>query len=220
VQARTVMAHVRKATQGNVSLANCHPFLREWGGRHWAFAHNGDLKGFEPQLDGSFRPVGQTDSERAFCWLMQQLRSRYGKTGLPEWPDLAPALAAWAARLSAHGCCNMLLTDGRALFAHASTKLAWLQRQHPFGQTQLVDCDLGIDLAAAHTAGERVVLLATAALTHGEPWQCFAPGESRVFAQGECIWSQVPSTALRHAAARVQLQGKSMPAEIAVALRA
>lgn len=35
LRARTAMAHVRKATQGSVSLANCHPFQREWGGRHW-----------------------------------------------------------------------------------------------------------------------------------------------------------------------------------------
>ncbi len=192
LRAPTVMAHVRKATQGSVSLANCHPFQREWGGRHWVFMHNGDLKGFDAPLDGSFRPVGQTDSEHAFCWLMQQLRTRYGRSGLPVWPELAPALAAWAARLAAHGSFNMMLSDGRALFAHASTKLAWLQRQHPFKPTQLVDCELGIDLAAANHPGERMVLLATAALTRDEPWQPFAPGEARVFAQGRCIWERAP----------------------------
>jgi predicted glutamine amidotransferase len=53
IHACTVLAHVRKATQGAVELANCHPFQRECFGRHWLFGHNGDLKNFRPRLDGS-----------------------------------------------------------------------------------------------------------------------------------------------------------------------
>ena len=67
IRARTALAHVRRATQGSVQWANCHPFVREWGGRYWSFCHNGDLRGFAPALDGPFVAVGQTDSERAFC---------------------------------------------------------------------------------------------------------------------------------------------------------
>ena len=73
IQSRNVIAHIRKATVGEVALENCHPFVRELWGRYWVFAHNGTLPDFEPSLHGSFRPVGQTDSERAFCWLMQEL---------------------------------------------------------------------------------------------------------------------------------------------------
>ncbi len=192
IEAPTVMAHVRKATQGAVSLANCHPFQREWAGRHWVFVHNGDLQGFTPPLDGSFVPVGQTDSERAFCWLMQQLRTRYGASGLPPWPLLAPVLAGWVAQVAAHGVFNLLLSDGRALFAHASTRLAWLQRRHPFGPTRLLDRELTLDLAAANGANNEMVLLATAPLTHDEPWQAFVPGEARVFSQGRCLWQGEP----------------------------
>lgn len=36
-------------------------------------AHNGDLAGYAPRLHGAFRPVGDTDSELALCWLMQEL---------------------------------------------------------------------------------------------------------------------------------------------------
>ena len=77
IRARTVLAHIRKATQGAVQLSNCHPFLREWQGRHWSFCHNGDLKDFHPRLSGSHLPLGDTDSERAFCWLLQELRRRF-----------------------------------------------------------------------------------------------------------------------------------------------
>jgi len=41
--------------------------------RYWVFAHNGNLENFNPRLHGCFHPVGQTDSERAFCWIMLEL---------------------------------------------------------------------------------------------------------------------------------------------------
>ncbi|MEO6410105.1 MAG: class II glutamine amidotransferase, partial [Burkholderiaceae bacterium] len=58
IRARTVLGHIRKATQGAVQPANSHPFVREWQGRHWSFCHNGDLKDFRPRLTGSVMPVG------------------------------------------------------------------------------------------------------------------------------------------------------------------
>ena len=73
IKSGNVIAHIRKATVGPVALENCHPFVRELWGRYWVFAHNADLKDFHPHLHGAFRPVGDTDSERAFCWLMQEL---------------------------------------------------------------------------------------------------------------------------------------------------
>jgi glutamine amidotransferase len=188
LQARTVLAHVRKATQGAVALANCHPFQREWAGRSWLFGHNGHLKDFTPALDGSHLPVGQTDSERAFCWLLQQLRQRVGCIAAPHWQQLAPALAELLPEVTRHGPFNMLLSDGHALYAHASTRLAWLSREHPFGRVRLIDHDLEIDLASANAPGNRMALVATAPLTAGEPWVAFEPGELRVFVDGRSVW--------------------------------
>ena len=42
-------------------------------GQHWCFAHNGQLADFEPPK-GIYRPVGDTDSERAFCDLLNRIR--------------------------------------------------------------------------------------------------------------------------------------------------
>src|SRR3954466_356951 len=109
IRSRNVVAHLRKATQGQVALENCHPFVRELWGRYWVFAHNGDLLEFAPLLDGPFRPVGNTDSERAFCFLLQELRVRFG--------DQPPALAALCAALAelvrivaTHGSFNVMLS--------------------------------------------------------------------------------------------------------------
>ena len=90
IHSRSIIAHIRKATQGRVTLANTHPFVRELWGRYWVFAHNGDLKGFAPRLHGAFRPVGETDSERAFCWLMQELAKAHA--GVPPVDELSATL--------------------------------------------------------------------------------------------------------------------------------
>ncbi len=188
IRAQRIVAHIRKATQGPVGLANCHPFRRDWWGRSWSFCHNGDLKGFQPRLAGPFMPVGQTDSERAFCWLLQQLRDAFGDGAAPGWVAVAPLLAELAADIARHGEFNFLLCDGQALYAHAGSKLHWLQRRHPFGRVRLVDRDIEIDLDQANGADDRMVLVATEPLTHDEPWAAFEPGELRVFAEGRLRW--------------------------------
>ena len=95
IKSLNVIAHIRKATQGQVALENCHPFVRELWGRYWVFAHNGDLKDFQPMLDGPYRPVGNTDSELAFCYLLQELRSalRRPHAGAPR--CCAPQSPSW-----------------------------------------------------------------------------------------------------------------------------
>ena len=70
------ISHIRHATRGALSLANTQPFVRELGGRTHVFAHKGDLPGIyrsEALALGPFRPVGQTDSEHAFCALLSRL---------------------------------------------------------------------------------------------------------------------------------------------------
>jgi len=188
IRARTVLAHIRKATQGAVQLSNCHPFVREWQGRHWSFCHNGDLKDFHPRLTGSYLPVGDTDSERAFCWMLQELRRRFRGRRAAGWAELAPAIAELADRIAVHGRFNFLLSDGEALYAHASTRLHWLQREYPFQTAHLVDHDLTLDLSVANGPDDHMVLLATEPLTRNEQWVPFGAGELRVFVAGAPVW--------------------------------
>jgi glutamine amidotransferase len=190
IRATSVLAHIRKATQGSVQLSNCHPFQRQWLGRQWAFCHNGDLKGFAPPLDLNHQPVGSTDSEAAFCWLMQCLRQRFSGARAPTWRSLAPVIAGLAGQLSQHGPFNFVLTDGDAVYAHCSTKLHWLQRRHPFAHARLIDTDLALDLNRDNGPDDRMVLVATEPLTHDEPWQPMSPGELFVFVDGESVWRQ------------------------------
>lgn len=182
IHSDNVIAHIRKATQGRVALENTHPFLRELWGRYWVFAHNGDLKGFQPRLHGAFRPVGDTDSERAFCWLMQELAKAHA--GVPAIDELTRTLSELLPELHRHGTFNMLLSNGQALWAHGSTKLWWLVRQHPFQTAALRDEDVRVDFARVTTPRDRVAVIATEPLTADEAWTAFEPGELRVFVEG------------------------------------
>jgi glutamine amidotransferase len=192
IRARTVLAHIRRATQGPVQLSNCHPFVREWQGRHWSFCHNGDLKDFHPALVGSHMPVGSTDSERAFCWMLQELRQRFGNHRPVGWQRLAPVIADLAERIGKHGRFNFLLSDGEALYAHCSSKLFWLKREHPFATAHLVDHDLSMDLSVANGPQDRMMLVATEPLTRNEAWVPFKAGEMQVFVGGESVWQRAP----------------------------
>ncbi|RYZ11473.1 MAG: class II glutamine amidotransferase [Comamonadaceae bacterium] len=185
IRSRNVVAHIRKATQGEVNLQNCHPFVRELWGRYWVFAHNGDLKDFRPRLHGSFRPVGSTDSEHAFCWLMQELAKSHAD--VPSVEELTLTLRELAPQAAAHGTFNFLLSNGQALWAHASTRLCHVERRHPFVRAHLADGDVSVDFAEHTTPSDRVAVIATAALTTDEHWTDFAPGELKVFVDGRVL---------------------------------
>jgi glutamine amidotransferase len=183
IKSKNVVAHIRKATQGHVALENCHPFVRELWGRYWVFAHNGDLKEFHPPLTGAFRPVGSTDSEHAFCFLLQELRARFGDVA-PPLAALRAALAELAHGIAAHGAFNMMLSDGSALFAHCSTRLCYVVRQYPFVTAQLSDEDVSVDFSQVTTPDDRVAIIVTEPLTTNESWTEFRPGELKVFVDG------------------------------------
>lgn len=186
IKSRNVVAHIRKATQGEVALENCHPFVRELWGRYWVFAHNGDLKDFHPPLTGPYQRVGNTDSEWAFCYILQELRNRHGETA-PELPALTQTLRELCRVVSAHGPFNLILSDGRALFAHCSTHLHYIVRQYPFTTATLADEDLSVDFSQYTTPDDRVAVIVTAPLTENETWTPFAPGQLMVFVDGRPV---------------------------------
>ncbi|WP_298833870.1 class II glutamine amidotransferase [uncultured Piscinibacter sp.] len=182
IKSRNVIAHIRKATQGRIALENTHPFQRELWGRYWVFAHNGDLKHYAPRLHAGFRPVGDTDSERAFCWLMQELAKAHA--AVPTVAELSATLRELVPGIAAHGSFNFMLSNGEALWAHCSTKLSWLVREHPFRAARLADEDLSVDFASLTTPRDRVAVVVTEPLTCDECWTSLAPGELAVFRDG------------------------------------
>lgn len=194
IKSRNVIAHIRKATQGKINLENSHPFSRELWGRQWIFAHNGDLHDFSPQLSGRFTPVGNTDSERAFCYLLDQLVNRFGYDE-PQLDQIFELLTEVSPSIAEHGTFNFCLSNGQALFAYATTKLHWLVREYPFKPAQLIDLDVEVDFSQVTTSEDRVAVITTEPLTQNEEWTAFQPGEMILFKAGAKQRSQLTQVA-------------------------
>ena len=184
IRSCNVIAHIRKATQGEVALHNTHPFCRELWGRYWIFAHNGTLKDLVLPPPRWYRAVGNTDSERAFCHLLDVLRERFGDSAPP--PDaFLPVLAERTAELATYGVFNYMLSNGEALFAHCATQLSYVTRRAPFGAAHLLDQDVTVDFSAVTTPNDVVTVIATLPLTDNERWTTIAPSELVMFRDGE-----------------------------------
>lgn len=116
-----VIAHVRLASRGEPRLENTHPFERELAGRRHVFAHNGTLAGIQEHLPLSrrwYRPIGETDSEHAFCVLLERLHDLWWR-GEVSVEARMQTIAAFAGDVRALGQANFLYFDGDVLFVHA-----------------------------------------------------------------------------------------------------
>ncbi len=184
IKSKAVIAHVRQANRGRVGLENTHPFTRELWGRYWTYAHNGQLSGYQQLAVSRFTPVGTTDSERAFCYLLSELDKRY-----PHKPTSRKAAFKFIQRkckdLQQLGVFNMLLTDGEYLLTFCTTKLYWITRRAPFGMARLSDVDVDIDFSKETTADDVVTIIATEPLTLNEQWHKMPSGTSQLFRYGE-----------------------------------
>lgn len=192
---KTLLAigHIRRRTRGATSLANTHPFIRELWGRHWVFAHNGTLPRVRRRKLGRFNPIGTTDSEHAFCYLLEALRAAfdsYPRSTRALWH----AVAEIGGQLGKDGTFNFLLGDGRHLFARCATKLCYIVRKAPFGLAALADDDVRVDFSTVTTPHDRVAVIATAPLTVNETWTQGHAGELWVFDAGT-LRTSLPSGA-------------------------
>lgn len=136
VSSETVLAHVRKATQGGNNVLNCHPF--QYG--RWVFAHNGDVPAFARHRDALIAEIsprlrrfvlGDTDSEVIFFMLLTRLEALGPLSAPREASEVVAAISATVrdvdrlAPAEPGGAPNLLtviLTDGTTMFAHQGGK--------------------------------------------------------------------------------------------------
>ena len=190
-----VVSHIRRATRGAVALRNTHPFVRELGGRLHAFAHNGALERLRerrPLAGRRFLPVGDTDSEHAFCLLLERLAPLWDGGDPPPRAALLEAVAAFARELRTFGPANFLYGDGRFLFAHGHRRQQRDGAIRPPGLWALVRCcrepPERTEAAGLRVEGDaqQVALLASVPLSD-EDWRPLAEGEILVLERGEIV---------------------------------
>jgi predicted glutamine amidotransferase len=197
------ISHIRHATQGRVSLANTQPFVRELGGRAHVFAHNGHLPTIYRSAAlplGSYRPVGQTDSEHAFCAFLERLKEPWEASTPPTVENRLALLTAFAADLRSLGPANFLYADGDAVFAHGHRRLQrtskraeppglWLRQRHCAPADPAPDGHGGVSISREERS---VVWIASVPLTEDD-WRPLAEGEVVAVRGGEVLSSQLLS---------------------------
>jgi predicted glutamine amidotransferase len=197
VRSHIVISHIRKATMGERAYRNTQPFTRELAGRMHLFAHNGWLPGIVGCKSFSslhYRPVGETDSERAFCELLGRMRALWTVPGdVPPLQARLSVIASFAKELRALGPANFLYSDGETLFAHGDRRkngatgifgppgLVLLKRQCPLGGQGGVAHGLWIK-----NADQFLTLVASVPLTD-ERWEQLAEGQLVAIANGEVV---------------------------------
>jgi predicted glutamine amidotransferase len=194
---QTIISHIRLATQGGQSLQNCQPFSRELGGRMHLFAHNGDLDGigagnFPP---GRFRPIGDTDSEHAFCHLLAQLEKPWLANDKPSLEQRYRIISDFAGRIRPLGPANFIYSDGDYLFAHSHKRtqpgregfhppgLHYLQRTCAIPRPETRIAGINLDYGSRP---QEVTLVASVPLSD-ESWQPLGGGEILVLSRGSVV---------------------------------
>ena len=197
-RSRIVISHVRRATQGARTLENTQPFARELGGHMQVFAHNGDLGAVRQQTHlrlGRFRPVGETDSEYAFCVLLAWMEERWLSAGPPPLAERLDLVARFAAAIRPLGPANFLYADGEFLFVHGHRRRHEGQTgYHPPG-VHTLHRTCAAELSAVSVPGlhiatasgpQEVVLAASVPLTM-EPWTPAPEGAVIAIANGHVV---------------------------------
>ncbi len=121
LESSSVISHIRRATLGRKSYSNSQPFIRELGARTHMFAHNGHLPGIEHDRrfgTGFHLPVGETDSELAFCNLLSRLQAGWLCREAPALNQRIEIIGEFARDLRRLGPANFLYCDGDYIYAH------------------------------------------------------------------------------------------------------
>lgn len=189
IRTTLAIAHVRKMTRGAAAIENTHPFVRVLHNRHVVFAHNGTLPSVRKRVLHFESPIGETDSEHAFCVILEALRASYPFT-YPENPiELGRVLFELGNELGKDGVFNFLLADGQHLFARCGDNLSSVVRRFPFGKAALVDGDMRVNFAEGAVAkpSDSMAVVASEPLTVDETWQRATPGTLWVFERGKLL---------------------------------
>lgn len=199
IRSSIYLSHVRHATS-EVNYANTHPFVRVFRGREYVFAHNGDLRSsYRSSLPvGNWTPVGTTDSEHAFCHIMNVIENQ-----IDLWDDNSFAILEDTLRnINNFGSFNCLLSNGEYLFCYRDKDgykgLTYTHRQAPFSTVRLRDEDFEINLATMKSTEEKGYIVATHQLTDGEEWTDLDPGCLLVFKKGEKVYPRPALIADEH----------------------
>ena len=197
-QSKTVITHVRRSTRGVRSYLNTHPFYRLLPSvptnHEYTFAHNGTLLQQENLKLMNFAPIGETDSEHIFCFLLDAIAHRE----IDKWKDDDFRFIEGLLRNINDGqnTLNCIFSDGEYLFCYSDENdhnngLRFVKQTQPFGKIELISTEekLGsIDIRSDSEAATQTGYIISTRILTNEPWTEFKNGEFIVFREGEIVY--------------------------------
>jgi transglutaminase-like putative cysteine protease/predicted glutamine amidotransferase len=213
------LAHLRGAAKRRMQK-DTHPFMRTWGGRDWLFTHNGDLRHeFRSELplpeQRVFEPLGSTDSEHVFCWLLEQMRA----VGARRIREVDSALLhSWLRQINALGTANLLFTDGLDLIAYSDAfgyrPLWWTRRTPPDSTLHFENEEVDMVLGSKTDQNRTFVVVSTSPLS-SSGWETIGDGAMLRVSRGgvmEHVFAEQPEQFVQRPIGQQQsLQGSSTP---------
>ena len=121
VSSKFIIAHVRLRTSGPIDECHAHPFVLQFRGQDWIFAHNGKAPAIESYRSEKVRlEDAVSDSARTFEYLLDGIAARYARSN--DIRCLFTAVADTSRQLIEEypGSYNYLLTNGWVLFAFSN----------------------------------------------------------------------------------------------------
>ncbi len=130
--ARTIIAHVRRATVGPPNLRNTHPFVH---GR-WVFAHNGTIPKFDQVRQHMLKAIdalnrreiyGSTDSEHIFRYLLTLWRKTPERSLIELLCEAIQQIVVWTREIDRDltPSLNVLWSDGEHLVGSRLNRTLW-----------------------------------------------------------------------------------------------
>ena len=161
------IAHIRKATIGDINEKNTHPFsVCDESGRRWVLAHNGTIFESEVLRPYQYAQAGTTDSERILLFIVDQMNRQY-RDGLHE-VDREDRMHIVEESINAivpGNKVNLLIYDGELFYVH---------KNEP-GTLYEKDCEEG-------------VLISTVPL-ESDGWSEFPQNRLMVYRSGEPVYA-------------------------------
>ena len=122
IETSRCMAHIRKATVGDVSFSNTHPFVkRDESGRTWVMVHNGTIFDAPVLRAYQYEQEGTTDSERILLYIVDQMNKHYvqelNSFDVNERIGLIDRIVR---KLAPENKLNLMLYDGDYFYVHVN----------------------------------------------------------------------------------------------------
>jgi len=186
---------VKGAAKG-YSHHETQPFTRSFAGQDWIFMHNGDLDKVKLGIlhaDKSrfLEPIGITDSELAFCYLLGKLQ----ETAARKLSDVPNAqMLGWFEELDALGSADMCISDGITIACYYGTKSArnlYYTKLQPPNNNLVFSTDSTFLHVNDPRDYYRSSIIVTSSNFDAGVWTEMQPGQLLIIRQGAIIWDSI-----------------------------